>query len=98
MRKQWRCFHCDEVFTSYKLAREHFGADEGKDAACQLKSHEGHILTALRKVEDQLDRYRDEDSDLMRAMYALEADHQDALRRAEEQGYEKGLRDAKTAP
>lgn len=24
-RKTWRCFHCDEVFTSRKKAAEHFG-------------------------------------------------------------------------
>ena len=30
-RKVWRCYHCDEVFRSRKLAFAHFGADEVKN-------------------------------------------------------------------
>lgn len=47
--KEWRCFHCDEVFTDEALAAEHFGEEiyhggdavEYTSAACQLKLTEG---------------------------------------------------------
>jgi hypothetical protein len=93
MRKQWRCFHCDEVFTGRRFAGEHFGKD-GDFPACKIKSHEGHLVHYIRTLEDQLERYRNEDSDVMRSMYALEADHRQALIRAEEEGYNRGVRDA----
>lgn len=32
MRKQWRCFFCDEVFTRRKDAAEHFGRDDACEA------------------------------------------------------------------
>jgi len=48
----------------------------------------------LRKVEAQLARHMEEDTDLHRAMYQMQGRHADALRTAEEAGYERGLRDA----
>lgn len=93
MRKQWRCFHCDEVFTSHKWAAEHFGYQECGEPACKLKSHERHLVTYIRDLEGQLEQYRAEDSHVMRSIYALEADHRQALIRAEEEGYNKGVRD-----
>ena len=45
-------------------------------------------------MEDQLRRYRDEDTDLHREIFALKAAHEVALRRAEEAGYAAGLRDS----
>jgi hypothetical protein len=92
-RKQWRCFHCDEVFTSVKCAATHFGIDGLKTAACQLKSHERHLVDYIRDLEIQLDGCRAEDSHVMRSIYALEADHRQALIRAEEDGYNRGVRD-----
>lgn len=94
-RKQWRCFFCDEVFTSRRWAAEHFGAQQGETVACKLSSHEGHILAALRKAEDELARYRADDGDLMRSIYALEADKNVAVRQAEERGYAKGIEEMK---
>lgn len=35
LRSCWRCFHCDEVFTTEESAREHFGEDPDEPAACQ---------------------------------------------------------------
>lgn len=92
-RKRWRCFHCDDVFTSFKLAREHFGANEMEAPACKLASHEGHLVTYIRKLEDELAQYRAEDSHVMRSIWSLEADQRQALIRAEEDGYNKGVRD-----
>lgn len=95
MRRKWRCFHCDEVFTSRRCAQEHFGADEMTLPACRIAAHHGHLVHYIRDLEAQLDRYRAEDSDVMRSIYTLEADHRQALIRAEEAGYHKGVQDMK---
>ena len=98
----WRCFHCGDAFTKAQehWAREHFGADQDALPVCQMRvPGEHHLLTILRKLEAELRRYREEDTDLWRSLYAMSADHAQALRREEERGYEKGLRDArKTSP
>src|SRR3569623_128583 len=93
MRKTWRCFHCDEVFTSHKWALEHFGADCSATPACQIKGGDGHLVTHIRKLEAELASYRSEDTDLLRAIYAFEADPRQALIREEERGYARGVRD-----
>jgi hypothetical protein len=92
---EWRCFHCNEVFTNPKHAREHFGAEEGATPACKLTHSEGHLVTYIRKLEDELASYRREDSDALRAMHAREAEQHEAVRRAEERGYDKGVQEAK---
>lgn len=83
----WRCFHCDETFTDAKEAALHFGTTQAQKPACQLN------LKWLRYVERQLERYRDEDTDLHRQMHAMASRHQTELRREEEKGYARGLRD-----
>lgn len=95
MRRKWRCFHCDDVFTRRQDAVEHFGATEGETPACQIKAHEGHLIHYIRDLEAQLSRYRQEDSDVMRSIMTLECDQRQALIRAEEDGYAKGLRDGR---
>jgi hypothetical protein len=84
---EWRCFHCDEVFTDHEDAFLHFGANCMSDAACQIQ------LVSVRDMEEQLARYRAEDSDTDRAMYRMQAEHTVALRQAEEEGYRRGLVD-----
>jgi hypothetical protein len=60
-----------------------------------------HVIAAARAAwreaqrKEELPRYRVEDSDADRRFYAMQADHFQALKRAEEEGYEKGLRDAR---
>lgn len=49
---------------------------------------------ALRKAEDLIARYMNEDTDIHRAMYRQQTLHSDALRIAEEAGYARGVRDA----
>lgn len=96
-RKQWRCFFCDEVFTSHRLAAEHFGCFDSCEAdvsACKIAAHEGHLVRYIRKLENELRRYVHEDSDVLRSIMTLEAEHREALIRAEECGYAKGVRDA----
>ncbi len=93
MRKQWRCFHCDEVFTSFKLAQTHFGLSECDTPACRLKSHEQHLVDYIRELENRIGQYQAEDSHVLRAIYSLEADHRQALIREEEKGYARGVKD-----
>lgn len=94
-RKHWRCFHCDELFTREVDAAEHFGISQSQEPACRIKSHEGHLVHYIRKLETELASYRADDSDIMRAMMVLESDHRQALIRSEEDGYGKGVRDMK---
>jgi hypothetical protein len=87
MEREWRCFYCDEVFTDPDDAWVHFGDDHMSDAACQAD------VRAVREMERELARYRAEDSDKDRDMYRMQAEHAAALRRAEEEGYRRGLVD-----
>lgn len=94
----WRCFHCGDTFTKAqeRWAREHFGRHDGDVPVCLIRTAgESSLLSALRDAEDQLVAYRHEDSLVMRSMWAMQSDHIAALRRAEEDGYAKGLLDAR---
>jgi hypothetical protein len=93
-RKQWRCFHCDEVFTNPFYAGIHFGAAEDATCACVLP-HEQHLVEHIRDLEQRLESYRTESDKVMRSIMTLEDEHRRALRREEEKGYERGMRDAK---
>lgn len=95
MKRRWRCFHCDEVFTRVQDAAEHFGGTMGALAACQIKGHEHNLLAVIREQEAELAVHRIEDGHIMRAMASLQSEHAEALRRAEENGYSKGVRDMK---
>lgn len=94
LQQSWRCFHCGEVCRSEVDARNHFGSTESSEPACLIKAAgEFALLNALRNAEDQLARYRAEDSDTLRAMYSMKSDHKVALLREEESGYAKGVAD-----
>lgn len=82
------------MFTSRHQASIHFGADEAATCACVLP-HEQHLVEHIRDLEEQLAGYRVEDSKILRSIYSLEADHRQALIRAEEAGYNKGVQDMK---
>jgi len=97
----WRCFYCDATFTKAqeRWAREHFGEDMSDLPVCQMRlPGEQHLLTALRKAQRELRRFHAEDTDLMRAIYAMQADHAAALRLEEERGYARGLADGRAHP
>lgn len=64
----------------------------------RLKAEERSLLRELRSAQADLARYYAQDSDMERAMAAMQADHEVALRRAEEAGYQRGLDDAKKFP
>jgi len=91
----WRCFHCGEVCATEEHAREHFGGVRGSLTACELKSSDRHLIEVIRDKEEQLARYRSDDSEIMRAMYARDSEHGEALRLAEEKGYARGVADMK---
>lgn len=93
-RKQWRCFHCDAVYTNEFEAGIHFGADQAGTCACVMP-HEQHLVEKIRDLERQLDSYRDDRDSIMLSITTLEGQQQDALRREEEKGYERGVRDMK---
>lgn len=83
----WRCFHCHEIFTDARDAAIHFGPSMYGSAACQIDAEK------FREMESYVARYRDEDSDLHREIHRLRAEHYVALRREEEKGYARAVRD-----
>jgi hypothetical protein len=94
----WVCFYCGERFTDYQRAKDHFGQEIlFNAAACQIKAgYEYNLVLRIRTMEVQLARYRNEDSDTDRLMHKMQTDHDQALIRAEENGYAKGLKDAQS--
>jgi hypothetical protein len=84
---EWRCFHCDQVFTVIGEAQAHFGISEMDGPACQVSDEE------LRRMEAELDAYRADDTKLHREIHGLKSEHAAAVRAAEENGYAKALAD-----
>lgn len=108
-RPTWRCYFCDEVFTTPGEAGDHFGASLTDKPGCLIDyrvqveagttTQRGRgLLMALRRAEAELARYREEDTDLHRAMHRMESEHRQALLREEEKGYARGLRDGVNLP
>lgn len=89
---EWRCFHCDDVFTDREKAAEHFGTTLLADPACQID------LLHFRLMEKLHLGYLDEDTELHREIARLHADHHTALRHEEEKGYVRGLADGRAMP
>lgn len=85
----WRCFHCDEVFSDHESAALHFGTSEHQAPACTID------VAEYRAMEQRMHRYNEEDSDLHREIYGMQARHQAALRSEEERGYARGLEDGR---
>jgi hypothetical protein len=63
---QWRCFHCDEVFTDYEAARLHFGPHEGWEAACVQKSPDElrQVLIDLEAAQETIRRQEEKLDDI----------------------------------
>lgn len=94
----WRCFFCDEIFTTRELAAEHFGTElacEGPIVACQIKEHEGHLVTYIRKLEAELVIWNNESQQIQQAIISLEGTVAEEIRKAEDKGYAKGVADMK---
>lgn len=81
----WTCFHCGEVCTDAEAARLHFGTSEHQQPGCQID------LAEYRRMEEVNRRHCEEDTELHRELNRMEGRHQQALRRAEDAGYAKGL-------
>lgn len=96
--KEWRCFHCDELFTDVEKAKAHFGVIEGDYPACKLNQIEGGLLELYRQAQQELEMWRNEDSKSDREFYILGATHAKALIEAEQRGWRQGLMDAVIKP
>lgn len=92
----WTCFHCGENFpgtmSGQRAAQLHFGKSIHDEPKCQISAR------AVRVMEAQLCSYREEDTDLHRELASLKSDHASALRREEEKGYARGIKDASNEP
>ena len=85
----WTCFHCGEVCANVEAARLHFGSSEHQQPGCQID------LAEYRSMEEVNRRHCEEDTELHRALHRMGGEHREALRREEESGYAKGLRDGR---
>lgn len=97
-RKQWRCFFCDDVFHSHKAAALHFGSFDSCEpdvTACKLMSHQQHVLEYIRGLEEEISLYQADNHPTIKAVYAVEDEMRRAVRRAEEDGYNRGVSDMK---
>ena len=57
----WTCFHCGENFTTYGLARDHFGDQPEDGVACKIKvGEERGLVMELRRVQDKVRDLEDE--------------------------------------
>jgi hypothetical protein len=83
----WRCFHCDESFLDQMEATQHFGSHQRHSPACQID------IAEYRAMEERMERYNEEDSDMHRQLHRMENDHVGALVREEEKGYARGVAD-----
>jgi hypothetical protein len=89
--QRWTCFHCGDSFTDRAAAALHFGSTERQEPICGVSQQR------YREMELRMEAYNAEDADIHREMHRMRNEHQQALRRAEEDGYAKGLRDAAPA-
>ena len=90
----WRCFHCDDVFEKRSEASAHFGYQVDATPACKIAPDLRGLIKFMRWQEGELHRFRRDDSDAARQLYALGTEHAAALRSEEEKGYARGIRDA----
>lgn len=98
----WTCFHCGETLKTPGAARDHFGFEPSADPACRIKAGaERGLVMALRRAEQELaeawSAIHNERTEAAKAYYAQASRHREQIIDAEEAGYERGLRDAKTA-
>jgi hypothetical protein len=97
--REWRCFFCDEVFTSEREAGLHFGTFDSCEpdvTACKLMSHQQHVLEYIRELEDEVRLYQSENHSTVKAVYAVHDEMQRAIKKAEEVGYNKAVQDMKS--
>lgn len=88
----WRCFHCSEVFETPDAASLHFGKSERDQPMCQIS------VEHVRWLEAQHQRACEDDTDVLRTIRGILGEHEKLRKRAEEDGYARGLADAKKHP
>lgn len=85
----WDCFHCgdhfDPTFEGQRAAARHFGETPDEQPMCTVTAKQ------FRAMEDELTRYRGEDTELHRQINRMYGERTQAVRRAEEEGYARGL-------
>lgn len=93
---EWRCFHCSELFTTTKEARQHFGHDESFEPACIIKSDIG-LLEALRRAQyDALQAWQlvhTENSEIIDAWRDMDSRLKQSIEKIKLQEYNRGVRD-----
>lgn len=96
-RKTWRCFFCDEVFTTPGAAADHFGSMFGSEPGClvdfKVQVEAGGtpergrgLLMALRKAEERIEQLQQQVLEGDYALEALEAQRSDFKRRWPDHG------------
>jgi BMFP domain-containing protein YqiC len=94
LRNSFKCFQCGEVFTDFIAARNHFGFYPADVPVCRVDGGTAATIYHLRrKIADYQLREETEGAESQLQRAALQGDHARALRRAEEEGYAKGLGD-----
>jgi hypothetical protein len=94
LRNSFKCFQCGEVFTDFIAARNHFGFDPRDVPVCRVDGGTAATIYRLRRnIADYQLREETEGAEWQLQRAALQGDHARALRRAEEEGYAKGLGD-----
>lgn len=88
----YRCFHCHEEFHDVESAGLHFGRSQVFDPACTID------IARFREMEQRMICYNEEDAEIHQQMAGLRNQHAIDLRREEEKGYARGLRDAVKYP
>lgn len=83
--REWRCFHCDEVFTTVASAREHFGDDCGCEPACKID------IAEYRRLEAQQRACVAECCEEAKRYWAAEDDRRRALVAEEQKGFDRGI-------
>ncbi len=94
----WTCFHCGETFMTPGAAKDHFGTYPWATPGCIERVRcgaERGLLMSLREAEDRISEYMNEASGVYRDACSSQARVSEKLQRAEELGYERGLRDAR---
>jgi hypothetical protein len=107
----WRCFHCGFETTDEAEARSHFSDDSDDLALCLSwasmddaeRAHEyQQVVLELNATREDVFRLNaeieNESAEGMRMFRELESRMQQEIRRAEEDGYARGLRDAQKHP
>jgi|GEM_PF-1513754 len=99
----WVCFHCWEyfppTFAGQRDAQAHFGGSEMREPACQISKRDHGLLLYVRALEMERDDLRrqlnEDDSAKCRQISAMACGHAEDVRRAEEDGYARAVRDMK---